>query len=171
MAVYAVVILVGVAAVTAAHLRFGLSRLTIWGLVVFALGHVAGGMIPVGEQVLYQQWLVGRVVRYDNVQHAWGFGFAGRAVWESLRPQLAGAPAPRAAAATVIVLAGTGLGAANEVIEYFMTVMLPETNVGGYVNTARDLIANVVGAVTAAVLTARGLPPGAGPRQRAAAGR
>lgn len=156
--VYAVVLVIGGAVVTAVHLRVGLSNLTVWGLVVFALGHVAGGMIPVGDGVLYQQWLLEGVVRSDNVQHAWGFGFVGRAVWESLSPQLAHAPAPRVAAVAVIVLGGTGLGAANEVVEYVLTQVLPETNVGGYDNTARDLIANLVGATAAAVLTARALP-------------
>ena len=122
-------------------------------------------MVPVGGGVLYQQWLVGRVIRFDNVQHAWGFGFAGRAVWESLRPQLAGAPAPRLAAASMIVLGGVGLGAGNEIIEYLLTKLLPETNVGGYENTARDLVANLVGAVLAAGLTARALPRAARPHR------
>lgn len=154
--VYAVVLVLGALVVTAVDLRVGLSRLTVWGLVVFALGHVAGGMVPVGDGVLYQQWLVGRTIRYDNLQHAWGFGFAGRAVWESLRPQLA-APSPTAAA-VLIVLGGTGLGALNEVVEYGLTKLLPETGVGGYENTARDLVANLTGTTIAAALTTRRLP-------------
>jgi len=153
--VYAAVLLTGGIAVTLVHLKVGFSRLTICGLVVFALGHLAGGMVPVGEGVLYQQWLVGRVVRYDNVQHAWGFGFAGRAVWEAMRAQLRAASAPRVVAVVVIVLGGMGLGAANEVFEYGLTKVLAETNVGGYENTARDLVANLVGATTAAAVTAR----------------
>jgi len=108
--------------------------------------------------VLYQHWLVDRIIRYDNVQRAWGVGFAGRAVWEALRPQLGAATAPRRAAAAVILLGGIGFGAANEVLEYILTKVLPETNVGGYENTARDLIANLVGATAAAVLTVRALP-------------
>ncbi len=157
--VYAVVLLLGAAAVTAVDLRVGLSRLAVWGLVVFALGHVAGGMVPVGDGVLYQRWLVGRVLRFDNLQHAWGFGFAGRAVWEALRPQLGPAPS-RAAAVALVVLGGTGLGALNEVIEYVLTKLLPETNVGGYENTARDLVANLTGSGVAAALTVRGLRRG-----------
>src|SRR4051812_45442680 len=82
--VYAVVVLAGAAAVTRIHLRVGLSTATIWGLVAFALGHLAGGMVPVGDGVLYQLWLVDGVVRYDNLQHAIGFGFVGRAIWETL---------------------------------------------------------------------------------------
>ena len=153
--VYATVLLLGAAAATVLHLRIGLTDLAVWGLVIFALGHVAGGMIPVGDGVLYGQWLIGRTVRYDNVQHAWGFGIAGRVVWEALRFQLAGATRPRLVAAVIVLLGGMGLGAANEVVEYVLTKTLPETNVGGYENTARDLIANLVGASVAAALTAR----------------
>ncbi len=156
--VYAAVLLIGTVVVVAVHLRVGLSKLTIWGLVVFALGHVAGGMVPIGNGVLYEQWLLGRIVRYDNLQHAWGFGFVGRAVWESLRAQLHQSPAPRLSATVVIVLAGCGIGAVNEVVEYLLTKILSDTNVGGYENTARDLVANLVGAATAAILTARALP-------------
>ena len=166
--VYATVLLLGAAVATTLHLRVGLTDLAIWGLVIFALGHVAGGMIPVGDGVLYGQWLVGRTVRYDNVQHAWGFGIAGRVVWEAMRPQLLGATRPRLVAAVIVLLGGMGLGAVNEVVEYILTKTLPETNVGGYENTARDLIANFVGAAIAAALTARSARAGGGLRGPAA---
>ena len=44
-----------------------------------------------------------------------------------------------------------GLGALNEIIEFIVTVFVPENNVGGYVNTALDLVFNLIGAVIAAV--------------------
>src|SRR4051812_14074921 len=45
--VYAVVVLGGAAVVIRVHVRVGLSTPTIWGLVAFAVGHLAGGMVPV----------------------------------------------------------------------------------------------------------------------------
>jgi hypothetical protein len=45
-----------------------------------------------------------------------------------------------------------GLGALNEVIEFAVTLSVPETNVGGYINTGWDLVANSVGAVGAATI-------------------
>ena len=50
---------------------------------------------------------------------------------------------------------GMGVGALNEVIEFLATLALPDTNVGGYHNTGRDLIANLLGAATAAVVVVR----------------
>ena len=55
----------------------------------------------------------------------------------------------------IMVLAATsgmGLGAMNELIEFAATLLVPETNVGGYVNTGWDLVANFVGAVAAAAV-------------------
>jgi hypothetical protein len=48
--------------------------------------------------------------------------------------------------------AGQGFGALNEVIEFAATLLVPETNVGGYLNTGWDLVANLVGCVVAATL-------------------
>lgn len=162
--VYLVVILFGMGLVAALHAASGFSRITLWGLAVFALGHVAGGMVPVGDGVLYEQWLVEPVARYDNVQHAWGFGWAGRATWELLRRRMGPGPAAdRLVTNCVIVLAATGLGAANEIVEWILTLTIPGTDVGGYDNTARDLVANLVGGVLIAAATVRGgagLTPG-----------
>jgi hypothetical protein len=115
-------------------------------------------MLPVGDGILYQWWVVDGVLRYDNLQHAWGFGFVGLATWEVLRHRLA----PRdgdvgLVAAWVVVLAATGFGAINEVLEYVLTLTLAATNVGGYDNTARDLVANLAGGLAVGTWTARRL--------------
>lgn len=154
--VYAMVMVLGAVGVTALHLHVGLSSLTIWGLVLFGVGHVAGGMVPVGEGILYQRWLVDGLIRYDNVQHAWGFGFVGRAIWEALRRRLAPAPSDVPGVAFWLVLLGaTAIGAVNEVVEYALTKVLPQTAVGGYENTARDLVANLTGGLLVAAWTWR----------------
>jgi hypothetical protein len=43
-------------------------------------------------------------------------------------------------------IAGMGLGALNEIVEFIAVLTLPETGVGGYVNTSLDLTANTIGA-------------------------
>lgn len=151
--VYLVVILVGGALVVRIHRRYHLSAATRVGLVVFGLGHVAGGMVPVGDGVLYGVWIVEPVVRYDNLQHAWGFGFAGRATWEVLRGRLGAARDDPGVAVWLIVLGAAALGAVNEVVEWVLTLTIPGTDVGGYDNTARDLVANLAGGVVVASVT------------------
>jgi hypothetical protein len=51
----------------------------------------------------------------------------------------------------VLAMAGLGLGAVNEIIEFTATVIMTETGVGGYVNTALDLVADMIGSVGAVV--------------------
>jgi len=114
-------------------------------------------MVPVGGGILYQVWLLDGVVRYDNLQHALGFGFVGRATWEALRHRLrpTSDDLPRVAF-WIVVLGATGFGAANEIVEYVLTLTLETTNVGGYDNTARDLLANLAGGLVLGWATARG---------------
>jgi len=50
------------------------------------------------------------------------------------------------------VLGAMGLGAVNEIIEFIAVVVFPNTNVGGYINTALDLVFNALGAIVAMVL-------------------
>ena len=166
--VYAVVVLGGAAVVTRLHVRGGLSTATTWGLVAFALGHLAGGMVPVGDGVLYQLWLVDGVLRYDNLQHAIGFGFVGRAIWETLQSRLAPSERDRPGIAMwIVVLGAAAAGAVNEIVEYLLTLVLPEHRVGGYDNTARDLIANLLGGLAVGWWTRRQIIQATGPDRTA----
>ena len=47
-----------------------------------------------------------------------------------------------------------GFGALNEMIEFSAVLMVPGTNVGGYYNTALDLVSNSIGAVIAIIAVA-----------------
>ena len=47
-----------------------------------------------------------------------------------------------------------GLGALNEVIEFFLTLTLPETNIGGYISTGWDLVSNLAGETSVCCLIA-----------------
>lgn len=156
--VYAVVVAGGMVAVVVLHLRVGLSTPTVWGLVAFAVGHLAGGMIPVGDGTLYGVWLVEGWLRYDNVQHAVGFGVVGRATWEALQARLAPRPSDLGSVAFVVVVLGaSAFGALNEIAEWVLTRTVAGAEVGGYDNTARDLVANLVGGVVVGGATARSL--------------
>ena len=55
-------------------------------------------------------------------------------------------------ALVLAAIGGMGLGALNELVEVVATLLIPETNVGGYMNTGWDLVANFVGATSAVVI-------------------
>lgn len=155
---YVVQILVLAALVALTYSR---TRFPIWllGLLsVWFLMHVAGGGVNLGDRVLYQYhffhvWSSGAdyVLKYDQVVHFYGFFTSTLVCWWLLVPQMR--PGARVSViAGIAALAGQGLGAVNEVVEFIAYALLPATGVGGYVNTAINLCANGLGAVTAAVL-------------------
>ena len=139
-----------------------LSTGVLWALSIWGLLHMAGGLVtvPAGwpvsneSRVLYTLWLIPDRLKYDHIVHAYGFGVTTWVCWQAMRRNLAD-PRPRFGPLFLCVAAGMGFGAMNEIVEFVATLTVPETNVGGYVNTGWDLVANAVGATTAAFLIAR----------------
>ena len=131
------------------------SDLVAVGLTAWAVAHLAGGIIAIeGDRVLYNAVLVPHL-RYDNVVHFCGFGVAGIATWEALAPRLMRRDPPARAAGIIVWLFGMGIGALNEVVEFAIALNVDESNVGGYLNTGRDLVANMLGAAVAGLVVAR----------------
>jgi hypothetical protein len=155
------------AVVAVVHLRVGLTTATLWGLSLWGLAHMAGGLMPVpsswpiegASHVLYNLWLVPGLLKYDQLVHAYGFGVVTWVCWQGLKGAFSrhGVTAlPTVGLLTLCVAAGMGFGAANEVVEFLATLVMPETNVGGYENTGWDLVSNTVGCLIAAVLISAG---------------
>ncbi len=133
----------------------------LWALTIWGLLHMAGGGVPVGDSVLYSAQVVPitaengemTLLKYDQIVHAYGFGVTAWVLWHLMRrhfPLLDGTWTIHVYPA----LASMGLGAVNEIIEFIAVISVPETNVGGYLNTALDLVFNAAGAVIAMVIVA-----------------
>ena len=85
--------------------------------------------------------------------HAIGFGFAGMAFWESVRHTV---DRTITSGAAITLMGGLGFGALNEMVEFLITRVVPDTNIGEFENTGWDLVANTVGAALAALWVRRG---------------
>lgn len=126
----------------------------LWGLLAWAVLHMLGGVALASGKVVYTLILypiVGepyQILKYDQVVHAFGFFVATLVMFYVLKKYLV-RPFGPVAIGIVVAMAGLGLGALNEIVEFFMTIILPNTNVGGYENTALDLVFNSAGAVLA----------------------
>jgi len=161
---YIVVMLALVYVVWAVHRSVLLTSAAIWGLSIWGLAHMAGGLLVVpeswpidseGSRVLYSLWLIPGYFKYDQLVHAYGFGIATWVCWQGIGGAIrkrGGQVNPTAGLMVLTATAGMGLGALNELIEFIATLLIPETNVGGYRNTGFDLVANFAGAATAAVI-------------------
>lgn len=127
----------------------------LWSLTIWALCHLSGGTFYIKGKLLYEIILIPLssnypIFRYDQFVHIIGFGTATMVIYYVLKPLLK-APFDHPVAISIIIIsAGLGLGALNEIIEFAATVTVPETGVGGYINTSLDLVADFVGALLAA---------------------
>ena len=151
---YAATMVVIAGVVLAVDRVVGLSVLVIAGLLAWAVLHLAGGNVPAGEAgVLYNFRPAPWLPKYDQAVHAFGFAVATLLSWECLRHALAKRSdrelRPTMGLVFACVLMGMGLGALNEVVEFVAVLTMPETNVGGYMNTGWDLVSNLAGAMLA----------------------
>ncbi len=146
------------------HRRVSLALASLWGMSVWGLLHLAGGLVAVPEDwpisglpVLYSWWLIPDVLKFDNVVHTYGFGMTTWVCWQGLASSLSDPGQPvriTVGRLTLAAAAGQGFGALNEVLEFVVTLIVPNTNVGGYVNTGWDLVCNLLGSVVAVVVIA-----------------
>lgn len=159
---YLGVMLLLIGAVSALHQAVGLHLATLWGLSLWGLAHLAGGLAPIPESwphedtlVLYDWWLIPQRLKYDQVIHAYGFGLTTWVCWQGLSRAFAnrGVTAqPTLGLLTLCAAGGVGFGALNEIVEFLAVLTIPDTNVGGYMNTGWDLVFNALGSVIAVVL-------------------
>ncbi len=150
--------LIGLVALIAATKRkAAFPAAILWALSIWGLVHMAGGGVRVGEGVLYSYVVLplaaeGELIllKYDQIVHFYGFAVTAWVLWYLLQRHFKNLKGT----STLYVypaLGSMGLGAVNEIIEFLAVVVVPETNVGGYYNTALDLIFNALGAVTAMI--------------------
>lgn len=138
--------------------RIHLSTLAFWLLAIWGLLHMAGGVVPIPESVmdgekpvLYALRVAEWLPRYDQLVHTFGFFAATVTCAEALRAAIR----TRLSVGLAIgcALMGMGLGAVNEIVEFVAVLVMPETGVGGYINTGWDLVCNGIGSVIGAVLS------------------
>ncbi|MHC4418354.1 MAG: DUF2238 domain-containing protein [Planctomycetota bacterium] len=126
----------------------------LWGLVLWAVMHMAGGSVRIGEKLLYKIMIIPLsktypIFRYDQLVHIIGFGVATITLFYLLKPLLRPNAKGWGTLSIILVAAGLGVGTVNEIIEFIVSSIVPESNVGGYVNTSLDLICDLIGAVLA----------------------
>lgn len=129
-------------------------KVVLWGLTIWSIGHMSGGGLMVKGDVLYNLILLPisetySILKYDQVIHAFGFGIATLVMWSAIKPYLTKPVSQSFALSLALVMTGAGLGAVNEIVEFTATIITPDTNVGGYMNTSLDLISNLIGSLLA----------------------
>ena len=154
--IYVGVIIVCLALIGVSFFKVRYSAATLLGLTVWSLMHMAGGGVYINGVRLYDIILIPLsqtypILRYDQVVHTFGFAAATLTMFDLLRPLLKENLRHFIALSVVVIMAGLGVGAFNEIVEALVAATVPQAGVGGYLNTALDLIADLLGAVLAMV--------------------
>lgn len=126
----------------------------LWGLVLWGVMHMAGGSVRIGGNLLYKIMIIRLsetypIFRYDQLVHIIGFGVATITLFYLLKPLLRPSVRGWSTLSIILVAAGLGVGTVNEIVEFIVASVVPESNVGGYVNTSLDSICDLIGAVLA----------------------
>ena len=125
----------------------------VWMFDLWLLGHIAGGLLVIGESYLYSVVLVPLVgepysiLKFDQLMHWYCYLVVALLIY-SLAIKYFRTDS-QLLLIGVVVLAAAGVGGLNEVVEFLATVFIEEVNVGGYENTAIDIVANMLGAISA----------------------
>jgi len=152
--IYTAVIVLAFVLIAATQRQVKFTPLVLWGLTIWGLLHMAGGNVFLAGGRLYDLILISiapkyQILRYDHFVHAVGFGTATLVAYHLLRPHLHEGIHNWLSLSALVALMGMGLGALNEMMEFFVVVVVPESGVGGYTNTALDLVFNALGALLA----------------------
>ncbi|MEX0323708.1 MAG: DUF2238 domain-containing protein [Puniceicoccaceae bacterium] len=138
--------------------KSGLDHLVLWMLSFWGLLHMLGGILPVGDTVLYG-WriveLVDRggdffILKMDQVIHFYGFMTAAIVMHQLIAKRSIKDTHP-GMLIFFATMGSLGLSAVNEIIEFLAYINLEETGVGDLFNMGLDLIFNAAGAITGAV--------------------
>ena len=141
-AIYAIFIL---GAIVALWLYLRKMEFPAWKLLLMEAGilaHFAGGLVSIHGVRLYDTVILG--VPFDKYVHFLN-ALAGSVLLDHVIDLPGRGPHKLLARAVVILLVVLGVGAVVEIVEYLVTLVVPNSGVGGYDNNMQDLIANLVG--------------------------
>ena len=142
--------------VLATNKKINYPNSVLWMLTAWGILHMAGGGILLENgSVLYTLILFPiseayQILKYDQFVHIVGFFVATLIAYVLLKPNLKN-NFGWWSTGFVLAMAGLGLGALNEIVEFIATILVPKTNVGGYTNTSLDLVADLLGSILATI--------------------
>lgn len=152
--IYAAAVLVSVLILHFGDTTFSFASGVLWAFIVWIVLHIGGGLLPVGDGVLYSKVLIPIIgepyslLKYDQVVHTYCYTVITLLLWPVVT-HIAKTDAGHKTLIFITVLAASGIGGINEIIEFSATVLVPDTNVGNYENNAIDIVANLIGALLA----------------------
>ena len=149
---YAITVIILVAAIYLTDRYFKFNQLGLWLFNVWLILHILGGLASYQGVRFYDLVLLDLIgdpyyiLKYDQFVHFFCYVVMAILMW-SVVQKIARKKANRVVVCVVTILAASSISAVNEIIEFLAVVALGADGVGGYTNTAIDLVANLLGAI------------------------
>lgn len=146
--------------------RVKFSYTILWMLSVWGLLHMMGGGVHVPSGDVLYRWVPVElynahddrgefvILKFDQILHFYIY-FVVSFVFMHLLSRFVVKREPNKYLALFVILASMGASVINELIEFGAVVFLGKTGVGGYYNTALDLLFNTLGALIGGIFAAR----------------
>lgn len=153
----------GVLAASDRRLQF--PQISKYGISVWLIMHLLGGSAKVGGVRLYDLMLVNivgeplNIFKYDQLMHILCYFVFTFYVYAFVRGSIADGTR-RGVVGAIVVLMAAGIGSINEIIELLVVIFASTSGVGNYFNNALDLIFNLIGAISSAVVILLHKPQG-----------
>ena len=131
---------------------FKYPKMGLWLFNFWLVLHMLGGLASYQGVRFYDLILLDvvgdpyHILKYDQFVHVYCYMVISILMW-SVVHKITKHNASSVVVYIVTVLAASSLGAVNEIIEFLAVVMFSINGVGGYTNTAIDLVANLFGAI------------------------
>ena len=154
---YAATVIILVAIIYRTDRYFAYPKIGLWLFNGWLILHILGGLASFGGVRFYDLLLLDLVgepysiLKYDQFVHFYCYFAISILMWSVVR-KIARPDAATVVVSVVTVLASSSLGALNEIVEFLAVVLFATQGVGGYINTAIDLVANLLGAIAGVLL-------------------
>lgn len=91
------------------------------------------------------------ILKFDQVVHAALYAVVALLFLHLLRKYYDLKDRHQLLVACIAIMASLGVSAINEIVEFIVVITVPDNGVGGYYNTALDIVFNFAGALVAVV--------------------
>ena len=131
---------------------FKYKQLGLWLFNIWLILHILGGLASYQGVRFYDLILLDlvgdpyNIFKYDQLVHFYCYIVMSILMWSVIHKNMK-QDASNIVICVITILAASSLGAVNEIIEFLAFMMLGIEGVGGYINTAIDLVANLLGTI------------------------
>lgn len=162
--IYAITVILLVIVLYRTDRHFGFNRLGLWLFNGWLVLHILGGLASYQGVRFYDLLLLDlvgdpyHVLKYDQFVHFYCYVVISILMWSVVK-KIAKPDANGLTLCVLNVLAASSVGAVNEIVEFLAVILLGSEGVGGYTNTAIDLVANLLGAIVGTLYIYRSPAP------------